>query len=138
MALRALLDRLAGRRWIDDPVYGRMRLERKAWLWEGSVDFAPAGSNVDVLVEAGEAGPSDAQRQFLARLAERYPELDAEVQRMAAGRGEEDGEWLLVVIDVRHDALERGRCELTYEQGIDLLSIDVDGWRPRILDIGEA
>lgn len=103
-------------------------------MWEGSVDFAPTDSNVDVLVDAGEAGPTESQRQFLARLAERHPAIDAEVQRMAAGRGDEDGEWLLVVIHAPEDALDAGRCELTYEQGIDHLTVDVVGWTPRILE----
>lgn len=62
-------------RYIDDPVFGRLRFQRAADFWEGFVDFAPTGSRIEVLIDAGADGPDEDQRQTLDELCARYQDV---------------------------------------------------------------
>lgn len=54
-----------------DPVFGEITNEDYAWI--GKVFFAPVGREVDVIIDAGEAGPTEKQRQFYKAVEQEYP-----------------------------------------------------------------
>jgi hypothetical protein len=131
MGLSTIFERLLGIRRMVDPVFGPLVL-RKAGpysYWEGEVSFAPTGGRVEVFVDADERGPTEAQRGFLRRLADRYPALFAEGLARAE-RGDPSPEGLdLVWIDIYDDAAQ-GNFDLTYASADEArhVVVKVSGW----------
>lgn len=71
--LRRLFERL-GPVYTEDPVFGRIR-RFGVGLWEARVAFRPIPGETEVTVEAGDEGPTDAQRGLYKEIERRYDEV---------------------------------------------------------------
>lgn len=132
--LRVLLDRLQGVQRTTDPVFGALKAQGPKAPWEGSVNFAPTRNTVDVLLDAGPAGPTSTQRRYLSELSGRYETLFQEIQKLLPG---DASGYELVCIDFQsHDPFS-GRVELTYERTSDhdLQFISITGWHPELFTL---
>ena len=66
-------------RTVEDPVFGVLKLE--GGLWTGETLFAPLGRTLQIMVKAGEEGPSESQREHYRQVEERYPELTRAIEQ---------------------------------------------------------
>jgi hypothetical protein len=67
-------------RTIDDPAFGKLGYHRGSRAWEGALIPPFAEIEVGLVVEAGEVGPTEQQREFYRQLAARYPELRTPIE----------------------------------------------------------
>jgi hypothetical protein len=58
---------------LTDPVFGALVCFPATELWAGAVRFAPAGRDIEIVIEAGASGPDKTQRAFFNELSARWP-----------------------------------------------------------------
>jgi hypothetical protein len=63
---------------IDDPFFGSLRGQGHG-VWEGKRRFAPLGAEIEVIIDAGESGPGEGEREFFRQLEAKYPELEPRI-----------------------------------------------------------
>lgn len=66
---------------IDDPFFGKLRYQR-AGFWEGKKRLDPLGTEIEVLIDGGEEGPAEANREFYRQFEARYGELEPRIERV--------------------------------------------------------
>lgn len=144
--IRHLLDRITGTRYIDDPVFGRLRFQRAAQFWEGFIDFAPTGTRVEVLVDGGPDGPVASQRQALGDLLARYEMLAEQsrhaIRRELASRHDQTTlatyEPLVKLVCLNFPVLApSGTCDLSFddqERGWHY-TIHCREWQPQLVEV---
>jgi hypothetical protein len=65
---------------IDDPFFGSLRYQR-AGFWEGKKRLEPLGAEIEVLIDAGDEGPSEAHREFYRQVEARYGEIEPRIEK---------------------------------------------------------
>ncbi len=124
----------------EDPVFGPLRFQRVG-TWEGHVQFAPTQSAVEILLDGGLSGPTEAQRHFFSELSARYPSLtpilrEALTRRFAAipeRSLEASAEaFTLVCIGLPEDPYSSSPSELSFEGSASHLhfTVALSGWSP--------
>lgn len=58
---------------LTDPFFGPLVYFPAAGLWSGAARFAPLDREIEILIEADDSGPGDAQHAFFNELAARWP-----------------------------------------------------------------
>jgi hypothetical protein len=135
MGLFDRLGKLFQGKWLDDPLFGRIRFQSSGF-WEGHAHFRPAGKAVEVLIDGGEEGPTEKQREFFRDLEARYPQLaerlgDVLLRELASwtekeySRAEVWNLFTLAAISIPDPRAVPLEWELTYETSADGHSFDV-------------
>ena len=141
MSLLRTLRRLFQPTILVDPLFGRLRYQKRAGFWEGRTFFEPANREMEILVDGDENGPTEAQRDFYRTLERRYAALLPDLETVlieAAGDWEgglaHDEVWqtfTLIGIDIPLPG-DSPHWELSYAHARDDHSFDVqmEGWTP--------
>lgn len=128
-----------------DPVFGSLRFQRVGF-WEGRVTFAPTQSPVEVLLDGGPSGPTEAQRRFLAELNTRFVAvLPAIVEAMRGWLASYQAEqpqfqsesFTLVCISLPEDPFSAPSWELSFEgteSGFHY-TVPISGWSPGSVEL---
>jgi hypothetical protein len=128
---------------LVDPVFGSLRFQRVGF-WEGRVTFTPTQSEVEVLLDGGPLGPSEAQRHFFTELSSRFhatlPALvKAMRERLASYQGPRKAQtesFTLVCIGLPADPSESSSCELSFEDASGFhYTVPISGWAPGTVEL---
>ena len=129
---------------IIDPVFGSLRFQRVGF-WEGHVRFAPTQSEVEVLLDGGPSGPTEAQRHFFAELSSRFhvtlPTLvEVMRERLASHQGPprqaQTESFTLVCIGLPADPSASSSCELSFEDTSGFhYTVPISGWAPGTVEL---
>jgi len=130
---------------IDDPVFGTIRCMKTPdpakCYWEGSLNFTPVGSEVEVCVDGGPSGPDKEQRDLFQKIASRWTEIHEKVSPILIKEYSswrqpdqpEKAEFTLGLISVPLDELPHMEWDLTFEYGADhdhIFVVQMKGWAP--------
>ena len=66
---------------LVDPLFGTMVYFRTARLWSGKTMFPASGGNIEIeiLVDTGDAGPTESHRAFFKAALERWSGIEASI-----------------------------------------------------------
>ena len=84
LVLYVPLTRALRARELEDPVFGRIRREKRG-LWRGSEVPFDTAEPIGVAIRAGKRGPNDAHRRAFVELRNRYSELKPSVEETLFG-----------------------------------------------------
>lgn len=123
---------------VVDRRFGVLRFLRDAGFWEGHTRFAPTARDVEVLITADAAGPTQRQHRFFADLEARYGALIVEItqalNREAERVGVRGSDYVLVAVDVPLDGDENAAAgwALSYEAKPPSwhFTVQMQGWSP--------
>ena len=123
---------------LADPVLGTLRYLRDTRTWEGWIEFAPTGTQVEILLTGPLSGPSAEQRAFLSQLETRYadlwPRVERELREAVPGDDQVPGRFVLKGIDLPETLSAETEWELCYESEpaaeLSCFAVQLQGWRP--------
>jgi hypothetical protein len=132
---------------IDDPFFGRLLFmpmpELNNAYWEGKVRFEPTNAEIEVFVDASEAGPGTKQRAFYQRIQARFGDLcDAldPVLRMSYrawfDRPAPDAIWdvfTLTSISIPREDSPESEWDISFDCSEDrehMFTVHMVGWTP--------
>ena len=66
---------------LDDPFFGQLVFFPAAHLWSGKTMFPTrdGDAEVEILIDADDAGPTESHREFFKSARERWPDIEASI-----------------------------------------------------------
>lgn len=114
-----------------------MRFLRQTATWECRARFEPVGREVEVLVFASEAGPTEHQRQLRRELISHYPDLESrlrsELDALSKSRQAAGFVFRLAAASLPEESESPSELELTFgdESGPPQFDVRVESWEIR-------
>lgn len=130
---RNLIDRVRGVRRVSDPVFGELQYYARGRVWEGSVRFAPTGRRIDVSLEAGPGGPTEAQRTMHVEFINRYGKMESSLLDAIRVHDSHAPDGLtLVAVELPARDADDGHLELTFESPTrgPIYCVELSRWSP--------
>jgi len=133
---------------LNDPLFGPLVYFPMTKTWAGKIQFAPLDREVEILIDAGDSGPTESHREFFRALTARWPEIrDAigdilfpPMKKWAKKDYDENNPWAyfdLRGLRIPSLATEPVEWAISYwcPSNYHYFDVQMSGWKPEGLDI---
>jgi len=133
---------------LNDPLFGTLIYFPMTKTWSGKIQFAPLDREIEILIDAGDSGPTESHREFFRTLVTRWPEIQNAIgdilfppmKKWAKADYDESNPWAyfdLRGIRVPSLATEPVEWAISYwcPSNRHYFDVQMSGWKPDGLDI---